>query len=31
MALKIFFGHARADKTGANVKILMNALKDSDS
>jgi hypothetical protein len=29
MALKIFFSHAWADKAGANVKTLMNALKDS--
>ncbi len=29
MALKIFFSHAWADKAGANVKILVNALKES--
>jgi len=29
MALKIFFSHAWADKAGANLKILVNALKGS--
>jgi len=29
MALKIFFSHTWADKVGANLKILVNALKDS--
>ena len=29
MSLKIFFSHAWADKSGANLKILMNALKES--
>ena len=29
MSLKIFFSHAWADKAGANLKMLMNALKES--